>query len=238
MKRRVVVYPDSQAVADAAAARLLTAIADTLAVRARMDIVLTGGTVGIKTLASVAASPLSAAVDWAAVHFWWGDERFVPRGDGDRNEGHAQEALLGRIPVPEHNVHRMGGSDEFETAESAAATYHDEMSREGTPLWDVLLLGLGPDGHVASLFPGHPGFTQVGANVLAVHDSPKPPPTRVSLGLGAINRARQVWVVAAGEDKADAVKHCLDGDSSYPGAAVKGTEGTLWMLDAAAVSKF
>lgn len=235
--RRVVVYPDAQTLADATAARLLTSLTDALATQDTAHIVLTGGTVGIKTLASIAHSPVKEAINWSAVHVWWGDERFVPSGDADRNEGQAQSALLGSLPLPEENIHRMGSSDDFHSPESAAAAYLDLMSRHGTPQWDVLLLGLGPDGHVASLFPGHPGFTKLGANVIAVHDSPKPPPTRVSLGLGAINRAKQVWVVAAGAEKADAVKQCLGGDGQYPGSEVGGTEATLWLVDAAAISR-
>lgn len=235
--KRVVVYPDRQAVADATAARLLTTIGDALAVQAHAHVVVTGGTVGILTLAAVAESPVSKAIDWTSVHVWWGDERFVARGDHDRNEGQAQEAMLKHLPIPEENIHRMGNSDDFATAESAAAAYLDEINTHGTPQWDVLMLGLGPDGHVASLFPDHESFTELGANVLAVHDSPKPPPTRISLGMGAIKRAKQVWVVAAGEDKADAVRHCLDGNQNYPGAMVSGSECTYWLVDARAVSR-
>ena len=169
---------------------------------------------------------------------WWGDERFVPRDDADRNEGQAQAALFDHVPLPDANIHRMGSADDFGSAEDAATAYQGEMSHAGHPRWDVLMLGLGPDGHVASLFPGHPGFTQAQeSTVLAVHDSPKPPPTRVSMALGAINCATQVWVVAAGEGKADAVRHCLDGDSNYPGSAVAGSHMTLWLLDVAAAGR-
>lgn len=237
MKRRVVVLPDASAVADTTAARLLTAIADRLTVAERADIVLTGGTVGIATLAAVAVSPLRDTIDWASVHVWWGDERFVPSSDPDRNEGQAQDALLRHLTLPEENIHRMGSSDAFTSAEAAAAAYHGEIADNGNPQWDVLMLGLGPDGHVASLFPQHPGFTQASATVIAVHNSPKPPPTRVSLGLSAIMRARQVWIVAAGEGKAEAVRDCLGGNQSYPGAVAQGTEATLWLIDAAAAAR-
>ncbi|WP_430866822.1 6-phosphogluconolactonase [Demequina aurantiaca] len=237
MKRRVVVLPDANAVAQTAAARLLTAIADALTVEERAHIVITGGTVGTATLAAAAESPLRESIDWTSVHIWWGDERFVAAGDPDRNEGQAQAAFLGHVPIPEENIHRMGDSDSFASVEAAAAAYHAEIAEHGNPQWDVLLLGLGPDGHVASLFPQHHGFTQAAATVLAIHDSPKPPPTRVSLGLGAINRARQVWVVAAGEGKAEAVRDCLAGNESYPGAVVFGTEQTLWLIDSAAAAR-
>ncbi|WP_062526285.1 6-phosphogluconolactonase [Demequina rhizosphaerae] len=234
---RVVVHPSAEAVADATAARLLVTLIDTLSVRDRADVVLTGGTVGIATLASAARSPLASAVDWTSVHVWWGDERFVPAGDPDRNEGQAQEALLGSLPLPEENIHRMGASSDFATAEEAAFSYAEDVAVEGTPEWDVLMLGMGPDGHVASLFPGHPGYAERGAEAIAVHDSPKPPPTRVSLTLESIRRARRVWVVAAGAAKADVVARSLHGDLELPAAAVRGTVETLWLVDAEAVAK-
>ncbi|WP_061962061.1 6-phosphogluconolactonase [Demequina flava] len=234
--RQVRVYPDSNAVAESTAARLLLAISDAVAVRGRADVVLTGGTVGIATLAAAAASPLVTSIDWTSVHVWWGDERFVAAGHSDRNELQAQEALLAHVPLPEGNIHRMGDSDSFASAEEAAASYEEEIAAAGTPAWDVLLLGLGPDAHVASLFPGHPVFTGPTAETHAVHDSPKPPPTRVSLGLASINRAREVWVVAAGSGKSDAVADSVR-RTGVPGGAVDGTSRTLWLLDVAAATQ-
>ncbi|MCB2411645.1 6-phosphogluconolactonase [Demequina sp. TTPB684] len=236
--RNVVVFPDQQAVADATAARLGVTLTDTIAMRGVAHVVLTGGSVGIGLLASLAASPLARIIDWTSVHVWWGDERFVAAGDAERNEGQAQEALLGAMPLPEDNIHRMPASGEFLSAEAAAEAYADEISANGTPVWDVVMLGMGPDGHVASLFPGHPVFLSgAQAEVLPVHDSPKPPDTRVSLGLDSIRRAREVWIVAAGEAKADAVGRALAGDRDVPAAVVSGTERTLWLIDAAASTR-
>jgi 6-phosphogluconolactonase len=233
--RSVVIYPDLQAVADATAARLGVALTDTIATRGVAHVMLTGGTVGIGVLASLAASPLSEIIDWTSVHAWWGDERFVAAGDPERNEGQAQEALLRHVPLPEDNIHRMGGTDDFASPEDAAAAYAREIAALGTPTWDVVMLGMGPDGHVASLFPGHPVYAAHNSEeAVAVHDSPKPPATRVSLSLASINRSREVWVVAAGAAKADAVARGLAGDVIVPVAAVAGTERTLWLLDAAA----
>ena len=237
--RRVLIYPDQQAVADATGARLGLLLADTIATRGRADVVLTGGTVGIALLGSLAQSALAGLIDWTSVHVWWGDERFVATGDGDRNEGQAQEALLRHVPLPEENIHRMGASDTFETAEAAAEAYSADISAAGAPAWDVALFGMGPDGHVASLFPDHQSFIdgRSGADARAVHDSPKPPPTRVTLSLPAINRAKRVWVVAAGAAKADVVARALAGDASLPAAAVHGVEETLWLIDAEAATK-
>lgn len=235
--REVIVYSEHDAVAHATAARLLLSIGDTLAHRERADIVLTGGTLGVDTLAAAASSPLAQAIDWTDVHIWWGDERFVPTGDSDRNEGQAQSALLASLPLPEENIHRMGAEGQYDSAEEAAVAYAQQYAEQGAPAFDVLMLGLGPDGHVASLFPGHSGYGVTGENVIAVHDSPKPPPNRVSLTLETINAARQVWVVASGAGKADAVARCVHGDSELPGSAVHGTDRTLWLIDAAAATK-
>ncbi|MDN4473173.1 6-phosphogluconolactonase [Demequina zhanjiangensis] len=236
MNRRVLVLPDRDAVARTAAARLLVTIQDTLSTQDEAHIIVTGGTVGIQSLAEVAASPLSADVDWTSVHIWWGDERFVPTGDPDRNEGQAQEAMLGSLPLPEENIHRMGSASDFSTAEDAAEAYRAEMEAAGDPSWDVLMLGLGPDGHVASLFPGHVSYTEGGPEAYAVHDSPKPPPTRVTLSRETIQRAKRVWVVASGAEKAQSVAACVHGDESLPGAVARGTDETLWMVDAAAAT--
>lgn len=235
--KRVIVYPDAATVAKAAASRLLTVLADTLAVQERADIVLTGGTVGIQTLREVAASPLVSAVDWSAVHLWWGDERFVPTGDPDRNEGQAQEALIAHLPVPAENVHRMPSTDITDSPETAAALYFDELNQHGDPEFDVLMLGVGPDGHVASLFPGHSVYEKSAATVVAVLDSPKPPPVRITLGITALNRAKRVWLVAAGEEKAESIAEALHGNTTYPAAAVHGELETVWLLDVAAASK-
>jgi len=241
--RRVVVYPDAATVATATAARLLTELTDLLAHQERADVVLTGGTVGIATLREAATSPIAAAVDWTAVHLWWGDERFVPAGNSDRNEGQAQDAFIAHLPIPEENVHRVAASDALESPEEAAAAYVAELEAAGNPAFDVLMLGMGPDGHVASLFPSHPVFAEALEaasgipSAVAVHDSPKPPPTRVSLSLETINRAKKVWIVAAGAEKADAVARGLHGDAGLPAAAVAGTEQTLWLLDVAAAAR-
>lgn len=240
----VVVYADSDSVAEATGARLLIATGDAVALRGRADIVLTGGTVGIELLRKAAASPLAFGVDWTSVHVWWGDERFVHAGSPERNEGQAQQALLGALPVPEENIHRMGSSTDFDSPESAAEHYSAVLAAHAHPQWDVALFGMGPDGHVASLFPDHPvyvaslhGDGSDPHNALPVHDSPKPPALRVTLSLAAINRAREVWIVAAGAEKAPAVAQALRSDSLLPAAQVRGTARTLWLLDAAAATR-
>ncbi|SNS40794.1 6-phosphogluconolactonase [Micrococcales bacterium KH10] len=237
----VVVHPTADVLADAVAARLLTRIIDLQCVRAPVHIVVTGGTLGIGSLAAAARSSLLSAVDWSEVHIWWGDERFVPAGDADRNELQAREALLNLLVsdfgLPEHNIHVMPAAVDGLDDEQAALNYAAELQRyaspgKSIPSFDVLMLGVGPDAHVASLFPGHPGLSRTGATA-GVQDSPKPPPTRVTLTFDTINNAREVWLIAAGAGKAEAVRKALSGApvDEAPAGHVHGTERTLWLLD-------
>ncbi|MGM7423868.1 6-phosphogluconolactonase [Cellulosimicrobium sp. ES-005] len=240
--RLVVVHPDAGVLAEAVASRLVTRLLDVQSVRSPVHVVLTGGTVGIASLAALERHPARDAVDWSGVHLWWGDERFLPAGDPDRNETQARDALLAHLPqLPAGNVHPMPAADVAATPEESATAYAATLAAYApdgaeVPAFDVLLLGMGPDGHVASLFPGHPGLDVTGVPTAGVHGSPKPPPERVTLTFEAIARARQVWVVAAGAEKAPAVASALGGApaSETPAAAVTGTERTLWLVDAAA----
>ncbi|MGW4381973.1 6-phosphogluconolactonase [Kitasatospora sp. NPDC004531] len=233
----VLVHRDPAVLAEAAAARLITAAVDAQAERGTAHLVLTGGRNGNALLAALAAHPARDAVDWARVHLWWGDERYLPGGDPDRNAVQAAAFLDAVRPLGAH-VHEMP-ADDGSSPEDAAARYAAELAAAGDPAFDVLLLGVGPDAHVASLFPGHPGVHETDATVIAVHDSPKPPPTRLSLTLPTLNSAREVWLLAAGADKAEAVAlaRTAPDATTAPAGAVKGTEQTLWFLDEAAAGK-
>lgn len=239
MTRDVVVHPDARVLAEAVAARLLTHLVDVQSHRSPVHVVLTGGTVGIASLAAVAASPVRDAVDWSGVHLWWGDERFLPEGDPDRNETQARNALIDALgdALPAENVHPVPApSDDVPTPEAAADAYGQSLADAGSPAFDVLLLGMGPDGHIASLFPGHEALAVAGRPTVGVHGSPKPPPERVSLTYDAIRGAREVWVVAAGQEKAQAVASALRGApvDTTPAAGAIGSERTLWLVDVAA----
>ncbi|WP_456846815.1 6-phosphogluconolactonase [Cellulomonas sp. P5_C6] len=239
MTRDVVVHPDARVLAESVAARLLTHLVDVQSHRSPVHVVLTGGTVGIASLAAVAASPVRDAVDWTGVHLWWGDERFLPDGHPDRNETQARDALIDALgeALPVENVHAMPAlSDDVPTPEASADAYAQSLADAGSPAFDVLLLGMGPDGHVASLFPGHEALGVTGRPTTGVHGSPKPPPERVSLTYDAIRAAREVWVVAAGAEKATAVASALRGApvTTTPASGALGTERTLWLVDIAA----
>ena len=229
----VVVHRDANVLAQAVAARLVASITDAQAARGAASVVLTGGGIGGATLRERSATPARDAVEWSAVDVWWGDERFLPSGHPERNETQATEALLAHVPLDLDRVHPMASSDGDygDDLDAAAAAYAKELA-DAAP-FDVLLLGVGPDGHVASLFPGASPPDDA-ATVIAVRGAPKPPPTRLSLTLTAINTAREIWLIAAGEEKAAAVQAALSG--ALPAGQVRGRDATKWLLDTAAAS--
>lgn len=231
----LLIHPDAEDLAFQVAGRLITAIADAQSTGGIAHVVLTGGRVAAVVYRAVAESPARVEVDWQRVEFWWGDERFLPPGDPERNETQARDALLSAVDVDPARVHPMP-ADTGQGAEAAAAAYAEELAAAGSPTFDVLMLGVGPDGHVASLFPGYPQLAVTDVAAVAVHDSPKPPPTRVSLTMPLLNGAREVWFVVAGDDKADAVATAL-AEGDVPAARPKGQNRTLWLLDEAAASK-
>ncbi|MCE1178652.1 MAG: 6-phosphogluconolactonase [Micrococcales bacterium] len=236
----VIVHPDKTTLGSAIAARLITAVLDAQSRRGRADVVLTGGSMGAALMTALADSPAAAAIDTQRLHIWWGDERYLPTGDPERNDTTALEGWLGGIPAG--NVHAIAGPDSSGSAEESAEAYAAELASaargSGLPGFDVLMLGVGPDAHVASLFPGHPAQEATGTTT-AVHDSPKPPPDRVSLTFEALCSAEQVWFLVSGDDKAKAVAKALGGADRVdaPAAGVSGRERTLWLLDQAAASR-
>jgi len=241
----VVVHADPQVLATAAAARLIIKLLDAQAGRGSASVVLTGGRGAAEVYRSIGRSPAREAVDWSRVDVWWGDERFLPAGHPDRNETQAREALLDSLPLDPARVHAMPASDgpDGDDAKAAAARYARELAAAAKPgsselpHFDVLMLGVGEDGHVASIFPEHPGGYETGT-VAAVHNSPKPPPTRISLTMPTIRTAEEVWLIAAGKDKAAPVGMAIEGagPKQLPAAGAVGTDKTLWLLDRAAAA--
>jgi 6-phosphogluconolactonase len=264
----IVLEPDADRLARAVASALVARLAAAQAVHGTASVVLTGGGIGTEVLrhvAALAAEPERETVDWTAVDVWWGDERFVPADSDERNERGARAALLGPVGVPEHRIHAMPPSDgSYAGPEDAADWYAGELAgsaqvTDGTaplqgpaasvraaggrgvllPRFDVLLLGMGPEGHVASIFPESPAARDE-RPVFAVHDCPKPPPTRISLGFAAINTATEVWLLVSGGGKAEAVARALESDDGpvrLPAAGVHGVRATRWLLDADAAGR-
>lgn len=231
----VVVYRDAEELAKATGERLLTALIEVQADGRTPRVVLTGGGSGIGLLAAMTSLPAREKVDWARVEFFWGDERFVAADDPERNDLQARQALLDSLPVDPALVHPMAASDgEFGADVDAAAAAYAEIIGD-QPSFDVVMLGIGPEGHVASIFPESPAVYEE-RTVVAVRDCPKPPPTRISLTLPTIRTSSQVWIVTAGEGKAQAVATALGGagEVSLPAAGALGTSRTLYLLDEAA----
>lgn len=241
----VVVHRDPEALAGSVAARLATALVDAQSQRGRASVVLAGGSVGIAVLAALRQTPARAAVDWPRVDVWWGDERFVAADDAERNDRQARAALLDSLVLDPARVHPMGwaGGLDGDDVDAAAARYAGELAAAASagfvvPAFDVVLLGMGSEGHTASIFPESPAAYDE-RPAFGVHGCPKPPPRRITMGFGALCSAREVWLVVAGAEKAAAVALALSGAGrvQVPAAGAVGHQQTLWLLDEAAASQ-
>ena len=237
-------FPDSDGLVTAAGERLIGVVDDAIAARGRALIVLTGGGNGNRLMSYLAAQ--SERIDWANVHLFWGDERYVTEDDDERNDEQAREALLDHVDIPARNVHAMPASDgEYGSDLAAAALAYEQLLAanaepgDPAPNFDVHLLGVGPEGHINSLFPDTPAVCEATRLVVGVDDSPKPPPQRITLTLPAIQRSREVWLLVSGADKAEAVAAAIGGADpiSVPAAGAVGREHTIWFLDANAAAK-
>jgi 6-phosphogluconolactonase len=240
MTHEQAVLPDADTLASAIADRLGTFVTSAQARGREPHVVLTGGTIAIAAYAQLSA----ASADWSRVHLWWGDERYVPAGHEDRNDRQARDAFIDRLGIPDDHVHAMPAPD----AESASGDSHGESMAHAADQYgetlpsepfDLVLLGLGPDGHVASLFSGFDQLEETERRCVEVHGSPKPPPERITLTYPALNHASEVWFLVSGDGKADAVAQVLGGSpvSQTPGSGVTGLDRTLWLLDEPAASR-
>ncbi len=237
-------YADADALVAAAGDRLVLAITAAISKRGAANVVLTGGGTGVKMLKHL--GEYGEAIEWSQVHVFWGDERYVPAADDDRNDKQAREALLDHVDIPAANVHAMPASDgEFgDDIDAAALAYEQVLAANASngapaPDFDVHLLGMGGEGHVNSLFPHSAATSEADRLVVGVTDSPKPPPKRLTLTLPAVVRSREVWLVVAGSEKAEAVAAAVGGASAeeVPAAGAVGREATVWLLDEAAASR-
>ncbi|PVG82942.1 6-phosphogluconolactonase [Nocardioides gansuensis] len=239
MTGELVRHPDAETLAADVASRLLERLEEAQSRGEVPQIGLTGGSIADAIHRELARRAPDSSVDWSRVVIWWGDERFVAADSPDRNERQAREALLDHVPVSPAHVHPVPSSSEVPTAEDAAAAYSATLGTHGADGFDVLMLGVGPDGHVASLFPGHEALDADDTVAVAVHGSPKPPPDRVSLTFPALNRAKAVWFLVSGEEKAAAVAAARSEGpvSETPARGVRGLDETLWLVDETAASR-
>ena len=233
---RHLVHEDAEALAEAAALATAGHLNERIAAAGRATLSLTGGSVGVKTAAALADSE----VDWSRVTIYLGDERFVPADDPERNDGQLAEVLLDAVG-DRATVHRWPArGEDFDDVDAAAEAFlaaRDLPSGDG-PLFDVTILGMGPEGHIDSLFPHTPAIAETDRLAVGVRDCPKPPPERLTFTLPAVRRSRHVIIVATGDAKARAVAEGLGGadPADWPVAGAVGTESTTYHLDGPAAS--
>lgn len=223
-------FPTPEALADAVARHVITVAADAISTGGRFTLALSGGSTPRAAYQRLATGDLAHLLDWGRVHVLWGDERCVPPDDPQSNYRMAKEALLDRVPIPPEHIHRIRGEDE---PQEAAADYEDELRSLNGSL-DLVLLGLGEDGHTASLFPGQPAVHEAEYWVMAV-----PAPTgdmwRVTLTPAVLNLAKNVTFVVSGASKAPRLAQVLEGPFNpdlLPAQAIRPIHGRLtWMVD-------
>jgi len=202
---------------------------------------LTGGSIAEKIHRELARLAPSSDVDWTRIEFFWGDERFIAPDSDERNAKQAREAFLDAVGADPERVHEIPSTADAESTDAAAAAYAETVRTVGSGSFDLLMLGVGPDGHIASLFPGFPQLAVDDAIAVGVTGSPKPPPERVSLTFPALNRSDEVWFVVSGAEKAEAVGRALSAEppsvQEIPATGVRGRVQTIWFLDREAASQ-
>lgn len=239
MDAEIVVVPDAETLAHEAARLIAELAREAVAFRDRFSVALSGGSTPGRLYSLLAGEPYRAQVPWEQVHLFWGDERCVPPEDPGSNFRLAQEKLIAHVPIPPENVHRVRG----ELGAQAAAQNYEQTLEDffcgPRPRLDLVLLGLGEDGHTASLFPGSSLLAETERLVAPTRALYQDRPAeRVTLTLPAINAARQVLFLVAGSDKAKAVQAVIEGPAGQlPAQHIRPTAGQLtWLLDAPAAS--
>lgn len=218
-------YADGDELADEVTAQILIAIENGLLAQGVFHLVLTGGTLGVQITNSLKSAFNAAPEMYEGLHIWWSDERFVNFDSPERNAA----PLHGTLTNSNIQVHEALAPDSPASIEDAVENYHNAL--DGVTI-DLNILGVGPDGHVASLFPGVADLDDL-RNIFAITDSPKPPAMRISFTMKFINEAREIWIVAAGESKADAVAKIIEGDLSIPASYVSAQVRTRLIIDQA-----
>jgi 6-phosphogluconolactonase len=224
------IFDDAAALAAAAAGAVAEAAAAGIAALGRVSLGLSGGRTPVATYRALAAEPLRSRVDWARVRIYFADERAVRRDDPESNFGLARETLIDPLRIPPRNVHRMKG--DYPDLQVAVEEYEAHL----TEAIDVLILGVGEDGHIASLFPGTPLVSETARRVALVTDSPKPPARRLTLTARALAEARRVLVLATGTEKAGAVARALEGEIEPRALPARLVRERDWFLDRAAAA--
>lgn len=234
MYTRVVRLDSAEDVSDVVAVQLLARLIELQDRQPIVHLCLTGGNAANAMYERLAEFAVGSELDASQLQLWWGDERFVPATDPDRNSLQAVSRLARTVSIKSADTHMMAAKDGRKDSHESAAEYEAEL---GETSFDITLLGIGPDGHIASLFPHHPSFDPATTRtVIGVNDAPKAPSERISLTVAALSRSTEVWFLATGEEKAAAVAAAIAGDPELPGSHVKGSAATIWFLDAGAAA--
>ena len=236
---RPIVYETAESLVDAAANRIAALAAEAIQGRGRFSIALAGGRTPLPVYERLARSPHAEAVDWHHVHVFWSDERCVPLGDSRSNARAATEAWLDRVGIPEAQIHRIEGEQPpFEGADAYETALREFLGPGGA--LDLILLGMGDDGHTASLFPRHQALQETQRWILPVH-VPAEPPWRITMTLPIIHRARHRLFMVTGASKAEALQHVITGAPLPAGLASHGPRmksgSSTWFVDRAAASR-
>lgn len=244
MSRTIVIGEALEALCTWAAVDTVAQAVEAIAARGRFTWVLSGGSTPRPLFEKIAReAQFRDAVDWGRVHVFWSDERHVAPDHPDSNYGMARGAMLGALRLPEANIHRMRG--EMADVEAAARAYEDELSRffalppDQMPAFDLALLGMGADGHTASLFPGSPALAEARRRVVATW-SESAKAHRITLTFPALNAATRVVVLVAGADKAVTVQRVLEGPpvpDELPSQRISSTGSVVWALDREAAAR-
>jgi 6-phosphogluconolactonase len=234
------VFPTPEDLADGAAQAIVDAAREAVAARGRFTMALSGGDTPRATYSRLAAAPHADAMPWARTFVFFGDERCVPPDDLASNYRMAMETMLAKVPVPREQIFRIRGEID---CEEAAAEYARRLTevfgtrRGGLPRFDLVLLGMGVDGHVASLFPGSPVLKEVFRTVAAVHAAQAIIPERLTLTFPVLNAASLILFLVSGGEKAKALKAVLGDAAMLPAGMVQPDSGRLvWLLDRAAAA--
>lgn len=229
------IFPNTETLNRAAAEACAQLANKVIKEKGRFTVALAGGNTP-RAIYQLLTTNYREQIEWPLVHFFWGDERYVPSNDPDSNYRMARESLFDHVPILTENVHRM--PTEFIQPETAAQDYEKTLRDfwpASLPRFDLIQLGLGPDGHILSLFPNSPLLLEENHLVAVVTESPKPPPTRLTLTLPVINHAAQIHFFVTGAEKAEALRSTLQGPhdpQKFPAQAVQPVNGqVIWWVD-------
>jgi 6-phosphogluconolactonase len=237
----IAIYPDTNILSHEAAQYIIRVAQESIVTHGRFTLALSGGNTPKKLYGLLASEPYASQIDWNLVEIFWSDERCVPPDSPDSNYHMAQEVLLSKVPIPANQIHRTPAdeADRDAASEAYAQEMRNVFGTNGVPKFDLIQLGMGPEGHTASLFPHQASLHEQQRLVMPV-SVPKPPPARLTFTPPLLNAAAHILFLVTGTDKEEAVQAVLEGDhqpDEYPAQIVQPSQGEVtWMLDTAAAA--